>query len=83
MSPDIYKSHPPKMDLGPIKDVLGDAMPEITPTPLGRYRLVSALQNKFGSNYRNTPSALKALTHFDNEHKYFKALRQIAGGGNG
>jgi hypothetical protein len=73
----------PQMNMGPIKDVLGDDMPEITPTPLGRFRLVSALRNKFGDNYNNVPKAKIALTHFDNEHDYFRKLRKIRGSING
>jgi hypothetical protein len=70
----------PPMNLGPIKEVLGENVPEITPTPLGRLRLVSALINKFGQNYRNIPPARKALDHFDSEHDYFRKLRRIQGG---
>jgi hypothetical protein len=69
------------MNLVPIKEVLGEDTPEISPTPLGRFRLVSALKNKFGDNYRNAPAARKALDHFDSEHDYFKKLRRIQGGG--
>lgn len=73
--------HSPKlqMNMGPIKDVLGDDMPEIGPTPLGRFRLISALANKFGQNYKNIPKAKKALDHFDNEHKFFSTLRKLQG----
>lgn len=66
-----------QMELGPIKEVLGEDMPDITPTPLGRFRLLHALATKFGQNYRNNGRALKALTHFDNEHKHFKLLRDL------
>lgn len=69
------------MDLAPIQEILGENTPEISPTPLGRFRLVSALRNKFGDNYRNVPTAKTALDHFDKEHQYFKLLRKIRGGG--
>jgi hypothetical protein len=80
MNPSNFNKFP-EMNLVPIKEVLGEDTPEITPTPLGRFRLVSALRNKFGDNYRNIPSARKALDHFDDEHDYFQKLRRIQGGG--
>lgn len=78
----------PKMNMKPIFDALGDNTPKITnemghPTPLGRYRLVQALQNKFGGNYRIHPVASKALEHFDTEHQYFSKLRMLRGIPNG
>jgi len=78
------RQYQPKLNLGPIHEVLGkENTPEISPTPLGRHRLVAALMNKFGENYRNIPLAKKALDHFDREHDYFKKLRRIQGGLNG
>jgi hypothetical protein len=70
----------PKLNLAPIQDALGDEMPEISPTPLGRYRLVTALQYKFGNNYRNIPKARAALEHFDSEHEFFQKYRRIKAG---
>lgn len=73
------------MNLAPIQSLLKDKMPQITnsdghPTPLGRFRLVSALRNQYGDEYRNIPAARSALDHFDNEHEYFQKLRRIQGG---
>ncbi len=70
----------PQMDLGPIHAVLGDDTPALTPTPLGRLRLTTALKAKFGPNFRNNPAASGALDHFDSELKYFTALRRVKGG---
>lgn len=73
------QSQLPAMDTGPIEAVLGDEMPELSPTPLGRLRLVNALRSKFGPGFRNHPSASKALSHFDSERSYFEKLRQARG----
>lgn len=70
----------PQINLAPIKEVLGEDIPDITPTPLGRYRLITALRQRFGENYRNIPSGRKLLEHFDSEHEYFRKLRKIRGG---
>lgn len=75
----------PKMNLDPIRVVLGDNIPDIVnhhghPTPLGRFRLMEALRNKFGDNHRNIPAAKQVMEHFDKEHDYFQKLRRIQGG---
>lgn len=73
----------PEMDLKPIHAVLGEDTPAISPTPLGRMRLLNALKAKFGANYRNIPQASKALDHFASEMRYFDTLRNVKGVGRG
>ncbi len=70
----------PKMDTKPIQKALGDKMPQIDPTPLGRFRLVSALKNQFGSSYKNHPVAASALSHFDSEAHFFQTLIKTRNG---
>jgi len=85
MNDRTFVRYQPKLHLGPITDALkAEELPEIGPEPtaLGRYRLVMALQNKFGENFRNNPLASKAIQHYDTEWDYFKRLRQIQGGQN-
>ena len=72
-----------QMDLKPIKEVLGDDMPAITPDPLGKYRLLTALKRKFGPSYRSHPSSVGAIHHFEKEYNYFKTLRHTLGTGGG
>lgn len=79
MKSSTFAHYQPKMNMAPIKAALGDDHPEIHPTPLGRYRLISALRNKHGENYKNVPLAKRALEHFDKEHEYFRKLRKIQG----
>lgn len=69
----------PQMDMGPIPGILGEDMPHITPTPLGRLRLTAALRNKFGASYKNIPHVADAIQHFDNQHAYFKKIRSMKG----
>jgi hypothetical protein len=68
------------MDMGPIKAVLGDATPHITPDALGRHRLNNALKNKFGATFRNHPQAAGAIRHFEQEHGFFKQMRSLQKG---
>jgi hypothetical protein len=69
-----------QMDLAPIKAVLGDNTPHITPDALGRHRLNGALKQKFGASFRNHPQAASAIRHFEQEHSFFKQMRSIKGG---
>ncbi len=69
----------PSINLGPIKAALGEEIPEITPTPLGRFRLVQALRHRFGDSWRTIGKAKQALQHFDSEHDYFRKLRKLQG----
>lgn len=70
----------PAMNTKPIEAVLEPhEMPELSPTPLGRYRLLMALRNKYGPTYRNNTQVSGALDHFDGEVKYFQRLRELKG----
>lgn len=68
------------MNTDPIKNVLGDKMPALTPDALGKYRLLSALKNKFGPTFRNHPDAQASIKHFEKEYNYFKTLRSTLSG---
>lgn len=69
--------------LAAFKTALGDSAPAITPDPLGKYRLLSALSRKFGPTYRSHPDAQSAIHHFDREYNYYRTLRRtLAGRGN-
>jgi len=73
----------PELMMGPIKEALGDEHPELTPTALGRYRLVQSLRHRFGENWKNIAKARKAIEHFDKELDYFRRLRKIRGVSHG
>lgn len=66
----------PKANFAPIKLVLGDLMPGLMPGPRGRHRLVLALAQRFGENFRMNTDAQRVLGHFDSEtHKIALYLR--------
>lgn len=57
-----------KLDLGPIEKAFDPGeLPELFPGPVGRFRLVSNLQRKYGENFRMVQAAREALDHFDKE----------------
>ncbi len=47
-----------------------DEMPEIEPTPLGRYRLLQSLRNKFGDSYRNKKGVMRLIKDFDDQRDF-------------
>lgn len=60
-----------------LHEVLGDRMPEIKYTPVGRLRLTTALRNRFGDNYRHLPGVEKLLKQFDEEAKFAVKLQEM------
>ncbi len=57
--------------------ILGDAMPEINKTPVGRLRLVSALRNRFGDQWRNIPGVTGLIKEFDEEAAFNVKLQEM------
>lgn len=54
-----------KVSLENICDILGDKMPEMPHNRVGRLRLVHALQERFGVNFRNIPGVRDTIAEFD------------------
>lgn len=68
------------LKLSRLRDVLGDAMPEMPRNAVGRHRLLSALQQRFGDGFRSIPGVRGLLGEFDSEvahHGRMAQLRQI------
>ena len=73
------KKHPfLDIDLKPIQEALGPEvqLPDLPPGPLGRFRLVQTLQNRFGNDFKTISAARKALQHFDRESKMIRGFVQ-------
>lgn len=49
-----------------------EEMPALEPTPVGRYRLVQALKNKYGETFRNKPGVKAVLDDFDEQSSIIK-----------
>lgn len=61
----------PKIELPDLAKYLKeDEMPELEPTPLGRYRLIQSLRNKYGPTYRNKKGVAKLLRDFDEQRDF-------------
>lgn len=47
--------------------ILGDGMPELPRNAIGRHRLVMALKQRFGDNFRALPGVSGLVSQFDGE----------------
>ncbi len=57
------------VELHDLPDLLGERMPKLEYHALGRIRLMRALKERFGENYRNVPGIQHVIQKFDNEAK--------------
>jgi hypothetical protein len=66
-----------KADLG-LKDlptILGEKMPELPRDRIGKFRLIQALQVRFGDGFRNLPMIKGILNEFDQEVETENVIR--------
>lgn len=62
-----------KLDMTPYKAVLGDSVPSLPLSIIGRYRLYKALHGKFGAGFKNNGQAQQLIKHFDQNLERAKA----------
>ena len=67
-----------QLKLSQLGSILGDAMPELPRNPLGRHRLVRALQQRFGPNFRSLPGIKGLIQQFDGDIAHEDTKRRIA-----
>lgn len=58
------------LTLKDLPDVLGDSLPELPKNQVGRFRLVRALKQRFGNNFRTLPGIKNLLSEFDDDIAY-------------
>lgn len=56
-----------RLQLSDLPALLGDKMPKLPVSHVGRRRLVKALQVRFGDGYRNLPGITELIDDFDKE----------------
>jgi len=66
------------MRLSNLADILGDAMPEMPKNGVGRHRLVRALQQRFGSNWRSLPGVKDLVKEFDRSVDMENKIKSIS-----
>lgn len=66
-----------KLSLDDLGDILGERMPKLQYTPVGRMRLTAALRMRFGDNYTHLPGISDILNEFDKEAKFNVKLQEM------
>lgn len=56
-----------KLTLEDLPSLLGDGMPEISRSPVGRIRLLRALKQRFGAGFKSIPGIVGIIKDFDKE----------------
>jgi hypothetical protein len=77
MGKSAEKAENRKLSLADLKDLLGERMPKFDHTPVGRLRLITALRNRFGDDYKNLPGITDILEDFDKEAEFNITLHKM------
>lgn len=64
-------------DFEDLKELLGEKMPKIEFTPVGRLRLINALQVRFGNGFRSLPGVQSLLKKFDEEAAFNVKMHEM------
>lgn len=72
---EVHRMFP--MNYKPLKKALGDKMPTIEPTRIGRHRLLESLRLTFGDSFRQHPDAKAAIDSFDKDFKTIDLIRKM------
>lgn len=58
------------LSLDDLEKLLGERMPKLEYSPVGRMRLMTALRNRFGNSFRQLPGIDGILREFDDHAKF-------------
>lgn len=61
------KASEERLSLKQLPAILGEAMPEMPKNAVGRHRLIRALQQRFGKNFRSLPGVTDLVKEFDDQ----------------
>jgi len=67
-----------KMSLNDLPKILGEAMPDLPKNSIGRFRLVRALQQRFGKNFRSLPGVTGLIEEFDGDIKFDETVQKMS-----
>lgn len=65
------------LKMSDLPEILGDGMPELDMSNVGRIRLVRALKQRFGSNFRSLPGLKDIVREFDDRAKLAVTAEKI------
>lgn len=67
-----------QLSLKDLPALLGDGMPELPRDAIGRHRLIRALQQRFGANFRSLPGVGGIVSQFDNEIAFEGKVKHVS-----
>lgn len=65
------------LSLNDLPSILGESMPELPKNNVGRFRLVRALQQRFGKNFRSLPGVSNIIKEFDDDMAFEEKLARM------
>lgn len=65
------------LGLDDLEELLGERMPQMEYSPRGRLRLITALRNRFGDNYRSLKGIDGIIREFDKEAAFNVKLQEM------
>lgn len=68
---------PSSLSLSKLPELLGEAMPNLPRNPVGRFRLVAALKNRFGANFRSLPGVSNLVREFDSDIELEQRIQKL------
>ncbi len=66
-----------KLTMDDLPSLLGDGMPKLQFSPLGRVRLFRALKQRFGNGFRNVPGVSDIVAEFDDSTRFEVSVRKM------
>ena len=66
-----------KLSINDLENLLGERMPKLEYSPVGRLRLTTALRNRFGDSYRNMPGIDDIMKEFDREADFNVKIQEM------
>lgn len=63
--------------LSALREILGDAIPDLPRNSVGRFRLIRALRNRYGNSWRSLPGVSGLVKEFDDEVSFERKLAKI------
>ena len=67
------------LGLSDLPELLGEGMPDLKHTRVGRVRLVRALKQRFGDGFRSVPGVSGILKEFDKEKDFNLTVAKMKG----
>ena len=65
------------LTLDDLSSILGERLPKLEFTPVGRMRLTAALRVRFGDSYKNLPGIQNILKEFNTEAQHNVKMQEM------